>query len=322
MLNTEADSIFIHVAVAAIVNSKNEVLVALRPDHVHQGGLWEFPGGKVEPGETVLQALGREIKEELDIRIDNKSPLIQIRHHYVDKSVLLDVWLVHSYSGQARGMEGQPVSWLSIAELDASKFPEANMAIISALKLPDHYMISGKFDNYDDFKNKLVAALNKGNKIVQLRCKQISDAEEYLKVAKIAEKICKQYDTILLLNTTVDVFNGSDADGLHLNSQALFEFNKRPVGDNKLLSVSCHNIEEIQHAEKLGADILLLSPVRETSSHPGVPGIGWEKFSQLVAQVNMPVYALGGMKAADLADAKESGAQGVAAISSFWLDEK
>ena len=196
------------------------------------------------------------------------------------------------------------------------------MSIISAMQLPEHYMISGKFSDHEDFQNKLEAALKKGNKIVQLRCKQLSDADEYLQLAKMAETICKKHQAILLLNTTLDVFSKTDADGLHLNSQLLFKFDERPVAEDKLLSVSCHTVDEMVQAEKLGANILLLSPVKETSSHPGVPGIGWEQFRQLSSQINTPVYALGGMKSSDLADAKKAGAQGVAAISSFWLDEK
>ena len=318
MPSTEPDQGYVHVAVAAIVNSSREVLVALRPDHVHQGGLWEFPGGKVEPGETVQQALDREIREELDISPLTIEPLIQIRHVYTDKTVFLDVWRVTSFKGQPRGVEGQPVSWVKITELDYRKFPEANMAIISALQLPEYYMISGKFIDHEDFKNKLETALEKGDKLVQLRCKQINNPAEYLELAKTAQEICARYQAVLLLNTNVDTFNKTDADGLHLNSQALFDYDSRPIDTGKLLSVSCHNLDEMQQAEKLGADILLLSPVKETSSHPGVPGIGWTKFKQLVAQVQAPVYALGGMKVSDLDDAKAAGGQGVAAISSFW----
>ncbi len=310
----------VHVAVAAIVNKNQQVLIAKRPDQVHQGGFWEFPGGKVEAEENVLQALSREIKEELNIEITRPVPLIRIKHQYADKSVLLDVWLIREYSGVPQGMEGQPVCWQSISDLNPAKFPEANMSIIKALQLPGFYMITGKFNSQDNFKEKLKSALKKSTRIVQLRCKNMDDMAEYIEYARIAKSICDQYDAILLLNTSVDVFNQSEANGLHLNSQALFEYSERPVNKEKLLSVSCHNESEMKQAEKLGADILLLSPVKETSSHPGVPGIGWEKFSSLAQQVSCPVYALGGMSVSDFNDAKQSGAQGIAAISSLWIN--
>lgn len=124
----------VHVAVAAIVNSNNEVLISLRRANQHQGGLWEFPGGKVETTETVHDALRREIKEELNIHILKAEPFIQIRHDYADKAVLLDVWEVRDFEGIPIGYEGQSVRWQSIVDLDASDFPVANAPIIEALQ--------------------------------------------------------------------------------------------------------------------------------------------------------------------------------------------
>ena len=184
--------------------------------------------------------------------------------------------------------------------------------------LPHFYMITGKFEDQSDFANKLKRALEEGDRVVQLRCKNIDNPDEYLALANIATEICKRFGATLLLATSVDIFSHADADGLHLTSQSLHQYENRPVPADKLLSVSCHTEEDMMLAKKLGADILLLSPVKETSSHPGVPGIGWEKFAEMAARVGKPVYALGGMQASDLDDAIEAGGQGVAAISSFW----
>lgn len=308
----------VHVAVAAIVNNDDEVLLAKRPDHVHQGGLWEFPGGKLETGEQVIQALQREIKEELGIDISHASPLIQVYHDYADKSVLLDVWRVVAYQGEARGMEGQPIVWQKISQLQYSQFPAANKAIIQALQLPQQYMITGDFNDLDDFRRRLDQALLNGNKIVQLRAKSIVEAGPFLELAGIAHQICESRQARLLLNTSPQLFQRCHADGLHLSSQALLACERRPVAEDTLLSVSCHNKTELQHARRLGADMVLLSPVRETASHPGVAGIGWDEFRHLARLVNCPVYALGGMGLEDMEQARASGAQGVAAISAFW----
>ncbi|MDG9670707.1 8-oxo-dGTP diphosphatase MutT [Hahella sp. CR1] len=128
----------VHVAVAVVLDQHNRVLVARRPDHLHQGGLLEFPGGKVEPGETVLAALQRELFEEVGVQVDVSedaaNPLIQIEHHYPDKHVLLDVWRVSRFSGEAQGREGQYVAWLDLNELDPEAFPAANREIIAALQ--------------------------------------------------------------------------------------------------------------------------------------------------------------------------------------------
>ena len=125
----------VHVAVGVLLNNKKEVLVAKRKESAHQGGLWEFPGGKVEPGETTLSALKREIQEEVDISIHSAKSLLKTQHDYGDKVVLLDVWLSNEFSGLARGLEGQLVGWLALEELYNYDFPAANHAIIEKLLL-------------------------------------------------------------------------------------------------------------------------------------------------------------------------------------------
>ena len=134
----------IHVAVAIIINSEREVLIALRQAHQHLGGLWEFPGGKVEVGEARSEALRREVKEELGLVVVKAVPLIEVSHDYNDKSVLLDVWYVINYAGEAYGAEGQTLRWCAIGDLEAVDFPIANKTIINAIKaLPSKYDVQG-----------------------------------------------------------------------------------------------------------------------------------------------------------------------------------
>lgn len=125
----------VHVAVGVLLNGNGEVLIALRPVQSHQGGLWEFPGGKVEAGESVEQALNREFEEELGISVQACAPLTQIRHDYSDKSVMLDVWRIEKFSGIPQGKEGQAIEWRALSKLRAADFPKANQRIIRALKL-------------------------------------------------------------------------------------------------------------------------------------------------------------------------------------------
>ena len=129
----------VHVAVGVIIGEQGQIFIAKRPDHVHQGGLWEFPGGKLDGGETVQQALTRELFEELGIHAEDFSPLLEVRHDYPDKSVLLDVWMVTEFSGTAHGKEGQVVAWVPVAELQDYTFPQANLAIIEAIQ--NRYLI-------------------------------------------------------------------------------------------------------------------------------------------------------------------------------------
>jgi 8-oxo-dGTP diphosphatase len=114
--------------------SDGRVLVAQRPDHAHQGGLWEFPGGKVESGEAASEALARELREELGIRVLAAGPFMQLEHDYGDRCVLLDVWRVDQYAGEPHGGEGQVINWVAMAALDGLRFPAANQAVIDQLR--------------------------------------------------------------------------------------------------------------------------------------------------------------------------------------------
>lgn len=307
----------VHVAVGAIVSPDGKILIARRAADAHQGGLWEFPGGKVDAGETIHQALQRELYEELDIQVEQTEPLIQIRHDYVDKSVFLDVYKVLAFSGEPRGVEGQPVRWVTVPELSDYPFPAANKPIITALQLPDSLLITGDFDSPADFLFRLERALQRGVRLVQLRCLSAS-LEQFRDLAQLAKTLCEQYQTKLLCNTTLDNFFQCAGDGLHLNSHELRRYESRPIDDSKLLGASCHNAEEILQALRIGADYVCLSPVAPTSSHPNAAVLGWEKFAELVQNTGVPVFALGGMDGDDIEIAKAHGGQGIAAISCFW----
>ncbi|MBI3187557.1 MAG: Nudix family hydrolase [Gammaproteobacteria bacterium] len=306
-----------HVAVAVVVNSEQKVLIAKRPDHVHQGGFWEFPGGKVEQDEAVYDALCREIREELQIRIQNAHPLIKITHHYKDKSVLLDVWLVTEFQGKEHGAEGQPLMWQSIHDLNPDTFPAANRKIIAALQLPDKLLITGDFSNLHDFNTRLVRSLQFGVKLIQLRCKAKCDTETYQAIVHLSKSLCESSKAKLLLNSDPELADELQL-GLHVNSRDLFEYHHRPITRDRLLSVSCHNLTDLQQAETLQADFALLSPVQCTSSHPEKSGMGWQAFADLTSAINIPVFALGGMHASDINVARQAGGQGIAAISELW----
>ncbi len=124
----------IHVAAGVILNGEGQVLLALRPKDKHKGGLWEFPGGKVEEGESVQAALARELLEEINLVVDAAAPFLVIEHDYGDKQVTLDVWTVSRFSGTPHGSEGQEIAWVKITDLDRYQFPEANAGIVAALR--------------------------------------------------------------------------------------------------------------------------------------------------------------------------------------------
>ncbi len=309
----------VHVAVGVVVGADGRVLIARRHPDSHQGGLWEFPGGKVGTGESVLDALARELAEELSIAVTASEPLMRIRHCYPDKSVLLDVHRVTTFSGEPRGNEGQPLRWVSLAELSQYAFPAANRGIVQALRLPDRLLITGEDDSVDDYLTRVECALDNDFPLLQLRCPTLSRAG-FERLAGNAAALCRQRGAHLVLNTSPETFTRLDLPGvgLHLNSRRLLACEVRPVPERVLLGASCHSAEEIARAAALGVDYLTLSPVAPTRSHPGAAVLGWREFARLAELSPVPVYALGGMTAESMAPAKAAGAQGIAGISFGW----
>lgn len=304
--------------VVGVLRKGSQVLLSVRQKHQAYADYWEFPGGKVEAGEDFELALEREFHEEVGIETRNWQPLIQIPWDYEHASVMLNVFETEDFVGEPHGKEGQTVSWVETKDLGDYRFPEANEGIVSALNLPDSMMITGDFSDQEDALHKLEVALKDGVRLVQLRAKKM-DEEAFLSFAKMAIPKVHGYQGKVLINGKPELIDLlPEADGLQLASTELTHWAQRPIGKEKLLSISTHNALEIAKALELKADIILLSPVKPTSSHPGMEALGWMGFQSLAENVPVPVYALGGMKASDINEAKCFGAQGVAAISSFW----
>lgn len=308
----------IHVVAAVITNPRGDVLISLRPAHAHQGGRWEFPGGKVEAGEDAFAALARELDEELGIAIASARPLIRIPHCYPDRQVLLDVWRVSRFTGTPHGREGQRIAWVAPAELDASVFPAANRPIVTAARLPDRYLITP--EPGADFRARLERALAAGISLVQLRAKE-QDSNDY---AALARAVCTRVhaaDAQLLLNAEPDLAIEVGADGVHLTTQRLMALSQRPLPATMWVAASCHAADELQQAVRVGCDFAVLGPVQPTQSHPSAPHLGWGGLQALTEQAPLPVYALGGLDARHLAEAWAAGAQGIAAIRGLWPED-
>lgn len=305
----------IHVAAAVIVSARGELLISRRHAQAHQGGLWEFPGGKVEAGETALQALRRELHEELGIDIRAARPLIRIPHHYPDKSVLLDVWRVDSFDGEAHGREGQPVRWVQPCRLRDFDFPVANRPIVAAARLPDRYLITP--EPGADFMDRLEHAFAAGTRLIQLRAQRPSVAD-YLRLAGQVCALARGYGAEVLLNADPAVVAEAGAAGVHLPARRLRMLARRPLPKGLWVAASCHDADELALAAQIDCDFAVLGPVLPTASHPGAPHLGWEAFHGLTESTALPVYALGGLAPADLEAAWRAGAQGIAAIRGLW----
>lgn len=306
----------VHVVAAVIRRDDGCILIARRPAHVHQGGLWEFPGGKVEAGESVTDALSRELNEELGIVPRIFRPLIRIPHRYPDKSVLLDVWLVSAFSGEPSGREGQPVVWCAADALCQYDFPAANAPILGAARLPSRIWITP--ENLADrlLLEALGRVLDQGISMVHLRAPGL-DEGAFCRRALLLQASMVPYGARLILGGHAHRVDELGGQGVHVPARDLATLQERPVTKGLWFGASCHNAGELSLAVQVGADYAYLSPVRHTLTHPGQASLGWARFRQLVEPVPIPVYGLGGLSGADLGDAWDNGAQGVAAIRGF-----
>ncbi|WP_050395353.1 Nudix family hydrolase, partial [Pseudomonas aeruginosa] len=206
----------VHVAAAVIRGSDGRVLIARRPEDKHQGGLWEFPGGKVEDGEPVRAALARELEEELGIRVERARPLIQVRHDYADKHVLLDVWEVDGFSGEAHGAEGQPLAWVEPRELADYEFPAANAPIVQAARLPAHYLITPDGLEPGELISGVRKAVEAGIRLIQLRAPNMF-SPEYRDLAIDIQGLCAG-KAQLMLKGPLEWLGDFPAAGWHLTS--------------------------------------------------------------------------------------------------------
>ncbi|SFG63998.1 Nudix family hydrolase [Neptunomonas qingdaonensis] len=315
----------IHVAAAVIEDGLGNIFLAKRPDDKHQGGLWEFPGGKVESGESPTTALIRELDEEVGIQVTESHPLIQVPYHYADKSVFLDVFRVTAFTGTAWGKEGQEACWVPVNELDSYSFPAANKPILNAVLLPEKVLITPACESLSECLEGIKVAMGKHDLTwVMLRQKQLSD-EDYCHWAvaisadiKAAIKDHVSKSALLTLNCSVELANRLNADGLHLTSARLMSLTCREEFTGRFLGASCHSLEELNQAAALKCDYVTLSPVNATGSHPETPAIGWLETEKLISETALPVLLLGGMHADDLSRAFNIGAHGIAAINAWW----
>ena len=312
-----APSPVIRVAAGVILDDMGRVLIAKRPTHLHQGNLWEFPGGKLEPGETGEQALRRELKEELDIDVTQASPLIGIRHDYPDRRVRLDVWRVERFRGTPRGLQGQPIRWTAPDELPRFSFPAANRPMVTAARLPDHYaIVDVEVDDSKPVRDRLDRLASAGIQLVRLRPKRIN-MHQYGSLIAGATEFCRSKGLRLLLSGDPDLVRRTGAAGLHLRADQLMALSRRPLDSSFWVAASCHNRAELRQAERIGADFAVLGPVCATLSHPGAKPLGWAAFAALADEATIPVFALGGLRPVHTAEAKRQGGQGIAAIRGF-----
>ena len=279
-------------------------------------GFWEFPGGKVEPGETPHAALLRELCEELGIGVLRADPWLCRQHVYEHAHVRLNFYRVRQWRGELHDHVHSALAWQRADAITVSPLLPANAPVLAALALPEFYAITHAGEiGVDAQLLALAHALESGLKLVQLREPKLDVARRSAFV-HAAVDLCHQYGARALVNGDAALAGAAGADGVHLPAKQLLAQTVRP--DFPLVAASCHSSAELEQAGRLGCDFAVFGPVRATASHPGAAGIGWEGFAAAVGMPPLPTFALGGLSRAELDAAQRAGAHGLAAIRAAW----
>jgi 8-oxo-dGTP diphosphatase len=306
----------VEAAAAVILQPDGSFLLGQRPEGKPYAGYWEFPGGKIEPGETAAQALVRELHEELGIEADRYTPWITREFVYPHAHVRLHFFRVSGWHGDIRDIHHSALAWRHADNVDVSPLLPANLAVLRGLTLPDFYAITHAGEIGIEAQLKLLErALAGGLRLLQIREPHLA-VEKREAFAREATRLAHACGARVLVNADIALARHVGADGVHLPSVQLMQMEVRP--ELPLVAASCHNAPELARAAALDLDFAVLGTVRETLSHPDIHGLGWERFAQLLENISLPVFALGGMQREDMEAAQQAGAHGIAAIRAAW----
>ncbi len=298
----------IEVAAAVLERPDGAFLLAQRPAGKVYAGYWEFPGGKVEPGEAPAQALARELHEELGIDVRRAYPWIVRVYTYPHGTVRLNFFRVASWDGEPHPREDQAIVWQRHGALTAAPMLPANAPVLAALSLPFEYAITdaARF-GIAPMLERLECRLAGGLKLLQIREPALSPADRDL-FTEQAIGLAHRYGCRVLTKLP-----HSGADGRHFTAAELMRLAERPA--EGLAAASCHTRAELERALALQLDFAVLGPVREKA---GAAALGWEAFAAIARGTSIPIYAIGGLHVDDLETAWRHGAHGVAMIRGSW----
>lgn len=303
----------IEVAAGCLVDADGRVLIAQRPVGKIAAGQWEFPGGKIEAGESAREALVRELHEEIGIEVRDARPLICVTHDYSDRRVRLDCWKITRWDGDPAGREAQALAWVTAQTIHDYPILAADAPIIAALGLPGDYVFTPAAMSPD----AVLGGLGKlpSAALLRLRLPVLDDAAYRQAAARILPAARAQ-GLRVLLDRSPAMAEDLGADGWHASAAALHALQVRPA--LPLCVASAHDRDDLRRAKALGFDAAVLGTVNESATHPGAATLGFVQAAQLTHEANLPVYWIGGLRREDLPVLQQYHAQGMAAIRAYW----
>lgn len=306
----------VEVAAAVIERPDGSFLLGRRPPNGIYAGWWEFPGGKVEAGESAHDALVRELNEELGIVVEQAWPWITREHVYEHAHVRLHFFRVTQWSGELRDLQHDKLAWQFAGRVNVSPVLPANAPVFAGLNLPLTYGITQAHEVGSVLQlQRLEHALDLGLRLVQLR-ESAMPMPQRVQFVSEAVALCHRQGARVLVNGDVELARHVRADGVHFSAAQLLALEERPGFE--LVAASCHNADELAQAARLNLDFVAVGTVQPTLSHPGRPALGWAQFEALIRDYALPVYALGGLAPSHIDEARTHGAHGIAAIRSIW----
>jgi len=292
----------IDVAAAVILRADGSFLMARRPPGKLYAGYWEFPGGKIEPGEAPAAAIARELHEELGIDIGAACPWITRVFEYPHGTVHLRFFRVFEWRGEPHPREGQDIGWQTLDTLVAGPMLPANAPVLASLALPWEYAVTNASEVGEaQMLARVERRMKDGLKLIQVR--EPAGAEQFVEQVIV---LARRYGAKVMTKAP-----RAGADGVHYTAAQLMTLKERPK--QGMAAASCHTREELEHAMRLGLDFAVLGSVRDKSA------MGWQRFAEIAAWSAIPVYAIGGLTSADLDQARRAGAHGLAMIRGAWL---
>jgi len=308
------------VVAAVLEDDAGRVLLAQRPPGKQDAGRWEFPGGKVEAGESASDALRRELHEELGIEVTAASRFMCVRRRRAFGELALEAWRVSAWRGVPSAHEHSALVWQRPLEALSRPLCDADVPICRVASLPPCYAITPDpgVAIPAQFLERIEAGLQRGIRLLQWRAPTLH-ASSYRDIACELRAMTARYGARLMLNANPALALELGADGVHLNASRLMAMSAtQPWPKELLVAASVHGSRELAQAAAIAVDFAVVSPIRRTRSHPLAAPIGWSGLRQLIEHSDVPAYALGGLGADDVSEARAYGALGIAAISAFW----